>query len=165
MHKITNLWTFELNRSSRFRDNNERHNNTLVTRNCVLSDVWFRDLTIYYEVSKSDALKINSFSKTTFTSEGAVSHNQQLPITLYQVKFLLIKFWAITNSVPSLLRGRSGLSTCSQAYKLCTFQIPLRPRDTLFRHLKAHVQQGRFSLIIFLQLWVPIRYKFHRFIV
>ena len=37
MHKITNLWKFELNRSSKLRDNNERKN-TLVTQSCVLSD-------------------------------------------------------------------------------------------------------------------------------
>ena len=43
MHKITNLWTFELNWSSNLRDNNERKN-TLVTRSCVLSDGWFQDL-------------------------------------------------------------------------------------------------------------------------
>ena len=35
MHKITNLWKFELNLSSKLRDNNERKN-TLVKRSCVL---------------------------------------------------------------------------------------------------------------------------------
>ena len=34
---------FKLNRSSKLRDNNERKN-TLITRSCVLSDAWFRDL-------------------------------------------------------------------------------------------------------------------------
>ena len=43
MHKITNLWKFELNRSSNLLDNNERKI-TLVTRNCVRLDGWFRDL-------------------------------------------------------------------------------------------------------------------------
>ena len=43
MHKITNLWKFKLNRSSKLRDKNGRKN-TLVTRSCVLSDAWFRDL-------------------------------------------------------------------------------------------------------------------------
>ena len=43
VHKITNLWKFELNWSSELRDNYERKN-TLVTRSCVLSDAWFRDL-------------------------------------------------------------------------------------------------------------------------
>ena len=37
MHKIANLWKFELNRSSNLRDNNERKN-TLVTRSCVRLD-------------------------------------------------------------------------------------------------------------------------------
>ena len=40
MHEITK---FELNWSSKFRDNNERKN-TLVTRSCVHLDGWFRDL-------------------------------------------------------------------------------------------------------------------------
>ena len=47
------------------------------------------------EVSKSNSWKITSFSKTIYvTSEGAVSHNvlyyQPLPITRYQVRFMLI---------------------------------------------------------------------------
>ena len=55
----------------------------------------FGTLKFNYEVSKSNSniyLKITSFSKTTFTSEGAVSHNvlyfQPLLITRYQVSFL-----------------------------------------------------------------------------
>ena len=36
MHKITNLWKFELNLLLKLRDNDERKN-TLVTRSCVLS--------------------------------------------------------------------------------------------------------------------------------
>ena len=43
MHKLTNLWKFELNWSSKLQDNNERKN-TLVTQSFVLSDAWFRDL-------------------------------------------------------------------------------------------------------------------------
>ena len=41
MHKITNLWKFELNWSSKLQDHNER--NTLVT-SCVRLDGWFRDI-------------------------------------------------------------------------------------------------------------------------
>ena len=44
MHKITNLWKFEPNRSSKLRDNNEIKKNALVTRSCVHLDGWFRDL-------------------------------------------------------------------------------------------------------------------------
>ena len=43
MHKITNLWKFELKWSSKVQDMNELKN-TIVTRSCVLSDAWFRDL-------------------------------------------------------------------------------------------------------------------------
>ena len=46
MHKKTNLWKLELNWSSKLRDINERKN-TLVTRSCVHSDAWFRDLKFY----------------------------------------------------------------------------------------------------------------------
>ena len=45
MHKITNLWKFELNWSSKLRGNNGRKN-TLVKRSCVLSDARFRDLKV-----------------------------------------------------------------------------------------------------------------------
>ncbi len=74
MHKITNLWKFELNWSSELRNNNGTKN-TLVTRSCVLSDAWFRDLTREVrdltrevEVSRSIQIlywEITSFSKTT----------------------------------------------------------------------------------------------------
>ena len=43
VHKITNLWKFELNWWSKLRDNNEIKN-TLVSRICVQLDGWFRDL-------------------------------------------------------------------------------------------------------------------------
>ena len=43
------------------------------------------------DVSKSNSWKTTSFSKTTLSSEGAISHNilyyQQLPINRYQVSF------------------------------------------------------------------------------
>ena len=45
MHEITNLWKFELNRSTKLQYYNERKN-TLVTRSCALSDAWFRYLKI-----------------------------------------------------------------------------------------------------------------------
>ena len=37
IHKITNLWKFELGWSSKLRDNNGRKD-TLVTQTCLLSD-------------------------------------------------------------------------------------------------------------------------------
>ena len=39
VHKITELWKFELNWSSKLQDNNVRKN-TLVARNCMLLDAW-----------------------------------------------------------------------------------------------------------------------------
>ena len=85
MHKITNLWKFGLNWSSKLQENNERKN-TLVAQ-----------IVCFQMLIKASGLKsfifeweITSFSKTV-TSEGAVSHNvlyyQQLSIARYQVSF------------------------------------------------------------------------------
>ena len=60
MYKITNLWKFELNRSSKLRDINERKN-TLVTRSCVLPGAWFRDLKIRFWGHKVKHLKAHNF--------------------------------------------------------------------------------------------------------
>ena len=49
--RMANKIKYEIDRSSKLRDNNERKN-TLVTRTCVLSDAWFRDLKSNSEVSK-----------------------------------------------------------------------------------------------------------------
>ena len=80
MHKIANLWKFELNRSTNLRDTNEEKN-TLVTRSCVHLDDWFRDL----------KLENYFFLENYGASEGAVYHNvlyrQPLPITQHQERF------------------------------------------------------------------------------
>ena len=102
MHQITNLWKFELNWSSKLRDNNGRRN-TLVTRNCVLSDAWFRIqspgklllspkvcyfrgslfLTMFYTINSSPLLVINEvFMLTTI-----LSNYQQCPVPLIQLTF------------------------------------------------------------------------------
>ena len=65
-HKITSMWTFELNWSSELRENDERKN-TLVGRICVLSDGNKR-LLAKSVLARSLLLflwKITSFSKTT----------------------------------------------------------------------------------------------------
>ena len=62
MHKITNLWKFELNWSLKLQDNNGRKN-TLVTRSCVLSENQFK-----YFTEKL-------LSQNYVTSEGATSQN------------------------------------------------------------------------------------------
>ena len=54
MHKITNLWKCELNRLSKLRGNTERRKKALVTRSCVLSHAWLRDLNSNSEVSKTN---------------------------------------------------------------------------------------------------------------
>ena len=67
MHKITNLWKFELNWSSK--------KNTLVKRRCVLSDDWFRDLKIYFWGLGIKFVENEFFLKNYVTSDGAVSHS------------------------------------------------------------------------------------------
>ena len=90
LHKITNLWKFEVNRSSKLRDNNERKIPLSHEVVCFhMAD--FETSNSKSEVSKSNSLKNTSFPKNYVTLEGAVSNNvfyyQQLPITRYQVRF------------------------------------------------------------------------------
>ena len=65
--------------------------NILVTRSCVLSDAWFRDLKNWFWGLEIKFVENFFFLKNYITSEGAVSHNvlyyQQLPITRYQERF------------------------------------------------------------------------------
>ena len=90
MHKITILWKFELNWSSKLRDNNERKKH-IVTRSCVLSDAWFRDLKFYIWGLEIKFVENYFFLENYISLERAVSHNvlyyQPLPITRYQVRF------------------------------------------------------------------------------
>ena len=88
LHKITNMWKFGLNWSSKLWDNKGRKN-TLVTRSCVL-----RCSKSNSEVSKSNSnIKVENyfFLENCVTSEGAASHNvlyyQQLSNACYQVSF------------------------------------------------------------------------------
>ena len=65
MHKITNLWKFELNRSSKLQDNNERKKHPCHTKLCAficMPD--FETSSSKLEVSKSNSWKITSLSKT-----------------------------------------------------------------------------------------------------
>ena len=93
MHKITNLWKFELDWSSELQDNYERKTK-LVTGSCVLWMLDFENSISKLEVSKSNSWKITSFSKNYVTLEGAISHYvlyyQPLPITRYQLRFMLM---------------------------------------------------------------------------
>ena len=64
IHKITNLWKFELNRSTKLRDNNERKA-PLSHEVVCFQMVDFETLKSNSEVSKSNSWKITSFSETT----------------------------------------------------------------------------------------------------
>ena len=95
VHKITNLRKFELNRSSKLLDNNER--GTPLSHGVVCFGMLdFETSKFNSDVSKSNSWKITSFSKTTSLQAGPpeaggdVSHNisyYQLSITRYQVRF------------------------------------------------------------------------------
>ena len=113
MHKITNLWKFELNRSSNFRDNNDRKN-TLVTRSCVRLDSWFRDL-------KSCSLRSRNQIRGKFLlswklwhfREGVISHNvlyhQPLPSTGQQERFYANNYFEWLPTVPTAFKGCSQM--------------------------------------------------------
>ena len=66
MHKITNLWKFELNWSSNLRDNYERKKHPCHTKLCAFRWLIFETSSSKSEVFKSNSWKITSFSKTTF---------------------------------------------------------------------------------------------------
>ena len=94
MHKLTNLWKFWLNWSSKLQENNDRKN-TIVAQICVLSDAWKRlhqawSLLIF-------ELEITFFSKTTLLQmEPFLTifvYYQQLFIISYQVSFYANKYF------------------------------------------------------------------------
>ena len=86
MHKITNLWKFELNWSSKLQENNEEKTPLLHKFVCFQMPNQTSGL-------KSIIIWVRNylFLKNYVTSEGAVSHNvlyyQQLSIARYQVSF------------------------------------------------------------------------------
>ena len=90
MRNKTNLLMFELNRSSKLRDNNERQNN-LFTRSCLLSDAWFGNLKflIRSRIQIHGKLlfprKVRYFRGSRFSQ--CFIHYQQLSIARYQVRF------------------------------------------------------------------------------
>ena len=68
-----------------------KEKNTLVTRSCVLSDAWFRDLKFYTWGLEIKFVENYFFLENYGTSEGAVSHNvlyyQPHPITGNKERF------------------------------------------------------------------------------
>ena len=92
MYKITNLWKFELNWSSKLRDIKARKN-TLVAP-------WSHEFVCFQMVdfgtsnSKSEVLKWTSWKITSFTK--TICHfrgSQPLPINLHQVMFYTNKYF------------------------------------------------------------------------
>ena len=89
MHEITNLWKFELNRSSKLWDNNERKIHPYHTKLCAFTCLISRPQVL--NLRSRNRFVENYFSQNYVTSEGAVSHNvlyhQPLPITHHQESF------------------------------------------------------------------------------
>ena len=91
MHKITNLWKFELNQSSQLQDNNERKNSPCHTKLCAYRWLISRPQVLNLRSRNQFRGKILLSRKLHGTSEWAVSHNvlyhQPLPITHHKERF------------------------------------------------------------------------------
>ena len=94
MHKITNLWKFELNWSSKLRDNNGRKKHPCHKKLCAFRCLISRPQNLILRSRNQIRGKL-LLSRYCFTSEGAVSHKvlfyQQLSITHNQVRFFAAK--------------------------------------------------------------------------
>ena len=90
LHEITNLWKFELNRSSKLRDNNERIKHPCHTKLCAFWCLISRPHILNLRSRNQIRGKLH-ISRKLCTSEGAVSYNvlyyQPLPITRNQERF------------------------------------------------------------------------------
>ena len=76
MHKITNPGSFELNPSSKLRDNYERKKKPPLSHEAMRFQMLdFETSNSKHEVSKSKFVENYFFLENHFTSEGAVSHN------------------------------------------------------------------------------------------
>ena len=92
MHKITNLWKFELNRSSKLRDINERKKTTLghtklCAFRCLISKPQTLNLRSQNPIRWKSLLsrKLHYFRGSCFSN---VLYYQQLPITRYQERHI-----------------------------------------------------------------------------
>ena len=92
MHKITNLWKFELNRSSKLRDNNERKKHPCHTELCAFR--WLISRPLVLNLSAQNQIrgklflsrKLRHFRGSRFSQ---CLYHQPLPITRYQVSVML----------------------------------------------------------------------------
>ena len=106
MHKITNLWTFRLNRSSQLRDNNEIKKTPLSHEVVCVQMLDFETSSSNLEVSKSNSWKTTHFSKTChfrgsrfsqcFIPSTSLHYSSPIKVLWWQL------FWVIANSVHCL---------------------------------------------------------------
>ena len=85
MHKRTHLWRFELNWSSRLRDNKERKKHHCHTKLCAF------DQMLDFETSKSNSkvLKSNSWKSTSF-SKTALLQKELFLTMFYTINLFLL---------------------------------------------------------------------------
>ena len=92
----TNMWKFELNWSSKLRDNNERKKKTCHTKLCAFGCLISRPQNLNLR-SRNQIRRKLMFLENNVTSEWANDHNvlyfQSLPITRYQVRLYDINYY------------------------------------------------------------------------
>ena len=91
MHKITNLWKFELNRSSKLRDNNERKKHPCHTKLCVFRWLISRPHQVLNLRSRNQIHGKLLLSRKLWQFRGSrfsqCLYHQPLPITCHQERF------------------------------------------------------------------------------
>ena len=105
IHKLTNLWKFELNWSSKFGENGKRKN-TLVGQMCVLSD---RNKRL---IARSLNILVGSylFSKTTLLQR------ESFPTMFCTINSSPMKWMLVTTSVFKLMFVLSNYQTCNTPF-------------------------------------------------
>ena len=128
MHKMTNMWKFELNWSSKLQENYERKNT--VAQMCVLSDVWKRLQAWSLLLFKWE---ITSFSKNILLQKEpflTMFHYQQLTIACYQVSLYANDYvLIITDSILCLW----GQLSCSRIFRKARGVLTMRSASRKYR--------------------------------
>ena len=106
MHKQTNLWKFELNRSSKLRDNNERRKHPFHTKLYAFRWLISRPQVLNLRSRNQIRGKLLPFSKTMALQRElflTMLYTINLSPLLVTKKGLMLKlFWVFTNSVHCL---------------------------------------------------------------
>ena len=172
VHKITNPWKFELNWSSKLRDNNERKKKTLSHQLVCFQMLDFGTSIWGLEIK---LVENYFFLENYVTSEGAVYHRvlyyQPLPITRYQVTTVSTAFKVEVTLLVCVhssfglvavtrLPSTALLDVCMSWVELCTVGLPIIEKPTgkkcqcitlwalnsaKFFRLKGHVALDRSS--------------------